>query len=83
MDDKKVARINELAAKAKQEGLTEAEKVEQKALRTEYVKSLKANLRQHIEGIKVVDEAGKDVTPEKLKEIQRQKGIHGRKPSDK
>lgn len=83
MNDEKVARINELAAKAKQEGLTEAEKVEQKSLRVEYVKSLKANLRQHIEGIKVVDESGNDVTPEKLKEIQRQKGIHGRKPSDK
>ncbi|MCH4169009.1 MAG: DUF896 family protein [Streptococcaceae bacterium] len=83
MNDEKVARINELAAKAKQSGLSEAEKAEQKVLRADYVKSLKANLRQHIEGIKVVDESGNDVTPEKLKAIQRQKGIHGRKPSDK
>ena len=48
MTDEKIARIHELAKKAKAEGLSEAEKAEQKALREEYIagfrKSLKAQL---------------------------------------
>ena len=35
MDDKKIARINELYHKAKSEGLSEEEKVEQQILRQE------------------------------------------------
>lgn len=82
MDDKKIARINELAKKKKEEGLTEAEALEQAELREEYIEGYRRSMRSHIEGIKVVDEDGNDITPEKLKEIQRQKGIHGRKPGD-
>ena len=82
MDDKKIARINELAKKKKEEGLTEAEALEQAELRKEYIEGYRRSMRSHIEGIKVVDEDGNDITPEKLKEIQRQKGIHGRKPGD-
>ncbi len=82
MDDKKIERINELAKKKKEEGLTEAEAQEQAALRQEYIEGYRRSMRSHIEGIKVVDEDGNDITPEKLKEIQRQKGIHGRKPGD-
>ena len=37
MDQQKIARINELYRKSKAEGLTEAEKKEQKILRTEYM----------------------------------------------
>ena len=36
MDELKIARINELYRKSKAEGLTEAEKEEQKLLRAEY-----------------------------------------------
>ena len=35
-------------------------------------------MRKHIEGMKVVDPDGKDVTPEKLKKIQKKKGLHDR-----
>lgn len=35
-------------------------------------------MRNHIEGMKVVDQEGNDVTPDKLKEIQKDKGLHGR-----
>jgi uncharacterized protein YnzC (UPF0291/DUF896 family) len=35
-------------------------------------------MRHHIEGMKIVDPEGADVTPEKLKEIQKKKGLHGR-----
>ena len=44
-----VARINELARKAKAEGLTEEEKAEQAKLRREYVDSVKANLRAQLD----------------------------------
>ena len=37
-----IARINELAAKNKAEGLTEAEQAEQAALRAEYIRDFRA-----------------------------------------
>ncbi len=47
MTEEKVKRINELARKAKIEGLTDAEKAEQKALRDEYI----ADYRKQFMGI--------------------------------
>ena len=44
MIDSRIARINELYRKSKAEGLTEAEKAEQKKLREEYVKGFRASL---------------------------------------
>lgn len=82
MDQKKIDRINELARKKKAQGLTEAELAEQAELRREYIEGYKRSLRAHVEGIKLVDEAGNDVTPEKLKQIQREKGLHGRSLDD-
>lgn len=83
MEQAKIDRINELARKKKTEGLTGEEKGEQAKLREEYIEGYRRSVRHHIEGLKIVDEEGKDITPEKLKEVQRQKGIHGRKPGDK
>ena len=40
-----IDRINFLAKKAKEEGLTEDEKVEQAKLRRAYIDSIKANIR--------------------------------------
>ena len=71
-------RINELANKAKKEGLTITEQAEQKQLREEYLTAFRGGMRHHIEGMKVVDDEGNDVTPEKLKDIQKEKGLHGR-----
>ncbi|MGX7328651.1 DUF896 family protein [uncultured Enterococcus sp.] len=78
LSDKKMARINELARKKKESGLSEGELAEQKLLREEYLEAFRGGMRHHIEGMKVVDPEGNDVTPEKLKEIQRQKGLHDR-----
>ncbi|MGX6969716.1 DUF896 family protein [Vagococcus bubulae] len=79
LSEKKLARINELANKAKtEEGLTDVEKKEQQLLREEYLDSFRKGMRNHIEGMKVVDEEGTDVTPEKLKQIQKEKGLHDR-----
>ena len=78
LDPKKNERINELARKKKTVGLTQAEQDEQLLLRQEYLEAFRGGMRNHIEGLKVVDEEGNDVTPEKLKQIQREKGLHNR-----
>lgn len=56
-----VNRINELARKAKTEGLTEEEKAEQAALRRAYIDSVKANLRAQLAGTFVQKEDGSAV----------------------
>lgn len=71
-------RINELAKKSKNEGLSLSEQTEQKKLREAYLAAFRGGMRNHIEGLKVVDEAGNDVTPDKLKKIQKEKGFHNR-----
>ena len=78
LDPKKIERINELARKKKTVGLTQVEQDEQLLLRQEYSESFRGGMRNHIEGLKIVDEEGNDVTPEKLKQIQREKGLHNR-----
>ncbi|MDR0614758.1 MAG: DUF896 domain-containing protein [Lactobacillales bacterium] len=64
--EKMIARINQLARKQKSEDLTAEERAEQQRLRRSYLDAIKENLRHHIEGIKVVNEEGNDITPEKL-----------------
>ena len=71
LSKEKLARINELSKKAKQGTLTEAEAKERSLLRQEYLDTFRATMRDTIEHIKVVDENGNDVTPEKVKEVQR------------
>ena len=78
LDPKKIERINELARKKKTVGLTQVEQDEQLLLRQEYLESFRGGMRNHIEGLKVIDEDGNDVTPEKLKQIQKEKGLHNR-----
>ena len=59
MDEKKIARINQLAAKAKtQEGLTQEEREEQLRLRREYIDSVVGNLARELDNTYVVDEHG-------------------------
>lgn len=58
MDQQKIARINELYRKSKAEGLTEAEKKQQKILRTEYMDSVKRNLRSQLNNIDIEEKDG-------------------------
>ena len=55
----KIDRINELAHKAKSEGLTEEEKLEQGLLREEYIDSFRANLKAQLDRIEWTDDKKK------------------------
>lgn len=66
-----IKRINELARKSKDIGLTEEEKEEQGKLRQEYISIFRGNMKNTLLNVKVIDEEGRDITPEKLKEEQR------------
>ena len=67
MDQKKIDRINELARKAKTEGLTEAETAERTALRKEYVESVVGNLKGQLDNVYCVDEKGNQEKLQKKK----------------
>ncbi|RHW39447.1 DUF896 domain-containing protein [Lysinibacillus yapensis] len=73
LSQEKIARINELSKKAKEGKLTEAEAKERSSLRKEYLDSFRSSFRNTIENVQIVDANGTDVTPEKIKEIQRNK----------
>lgn len=56
--DEKIARINELARKSKAEGLTEKERMEQAALRQEYIAAIRMNLRGQLDNINIQEKDG-------------------------
>lgn len=58
MDENKIKRINELYHKSKAEGLTDAEKKEQKLLRQEYIASVRENLRGQLNNISIQEKDG-------------------------
>ncbi len=58
MIQSKIDRINELARKSRETGLSEEEKAEQKQLREEYVQSFKRSLVSQLENTYIVDEKG-------------------------
>lgn len=59
MIDSKIKRINELAKKARETGLTEEEKLEQKTLREEYIQGFRVSLKSQLDNMYIVDENGK------------------------
>ena len=58
MDEKKIARINELYHRSKAEGLTEKKKKEQADLRREYIETIRMNLRGQLNNVDVREEDG-------------------------
>ena len=58
MEDKKIARINELYHKMKKDGLTDTEKEEQAKLRKEYINAIKADLQNTLNNVSVVNPDG-------------------------
>ena len=58
MEKSRIERINELARKAKTEGLTEEEVLERDRLRREYVVAFRENLVAQLEATYIVDAKG-------------------------
>lgn len=65
MEKNKLKRINELAKKAKEGPLTEAELAERDALRKEYIAGFKANLKATLDNTVIIEPDG---TKRKLKQ---------------
>ena len=73
--DELLKKINELAHKAKAGTITKEEEDQQAELRKEYLKNFRAAFKSQIEMLQVYDKQGNEVTPEKVREIQRKRGL--------
>lgn len=69
LEKNKIDRINELARKDKQEGLSKEEKEERELLRKEYLANFRSHFKSRLENIKYVE----DLTEEELAEYQNNK----------
>lgn len=69
LEKSRLDRINELAKKAKAEGLTEEEKKEQEQLRKEYIEKFRENFKGQLKKIKFVE----DLSEEELNQIAKEK----------
>ena len=58
MDESRIGRINELARKAKTEGLTDAEREEQALLRKQFIEAFRRNLRSQLDNIDIKEADG-------------------------
>lgn len=63
-------RINELAKKQREEGLTDAEKAEQTELREDYLRAIRGQVLHTFSKMTVIDPLGDNVTPEKVRNLQ-------------
>ena len=67
MTEERIARINELAKKSREVGLSDAEKAEQATLRAEYIAAFKNSLTAQLDNTYIVDEKGNKRKLEKKK----------------
>ena len=65
-----LTKINELAAKNKEVGLTSAELLQRDQLRKQYLQQIRGQVLANINSFTLVNELGQDVTPEKIKEYK-------------
>ena len=63
-------RINQLAQKAQKMGLSSAEHAERAALRDTYLRKVRGQMTNTLSQVTVIDPAGNDVTPLKLRAHQ-------------
>lgn len=70
MNEQKIARINELYHKSKEEGLTAEEKMEQAKLRQEYIAAIRADLQGTLNNVSLLNPDG---TITDLKDIRKKK----------
>ncbi len=71
MEKEKIARINELAKKSKEAGLSEEEVAEQKALRAEYIAEFRASFTGILENTVVQYPDGSRQTLPEMRDAQR------------
>lgn len=62
-------RINELAKKQREEGLTNEENDEQQVLRKDYLRQIRGQVLNTFTGMKVLDRLGNDITPKKVRNL--------------
>lgn len=60
MTEELIKRINELAKKSRNEGLSDEEKNEQQALRTRYIQEFRQGVKNTLNNVYVVDENGEE-----------------------
>ena len=60
-------RINELAKKAREEGLSEPEKAEQKELRQQYIREFRQGMINTLDNVYIVDKEGNKKKVERKK----------------
>ena len=65
--EKLISRINELAKKAREEGLNETELVERDRLRREYIAKFRQGMENALSNVYIVDEKGNKKKVEKKK----------------
>ena len=65
-----LTKINELAAKNKEVGLTSAEYEQRDQLRKQYLQQIRGQVLANINSFTLVNELGQDVTPEKIKQYK-------------
>ena len=70
MTEEKIARINQLYHKSKEEGLTAEEKIEQANLRKEYIAAIRADLQGTLNNVSVLNPDG---TVTVLKDMRKKK----------
>jgi uncharacterized protein YnzC (UPF0291/DUF896 family) len=68
-------RINILAKKQKEDGLTQTELKERQELRQEYLQIIRGQVISTVTGLTILDPLGNDVTPEKLKKEQQKQSL--------
>ena len=67
LTDELIKRINELARKSRNEGLSDEEKEEQKGLRAQYIKMFRQGVENTMESVYIVDDDGSKKKIEKKK----------------
>ena len=56
VSDAEIKRINELVKKSREVGLSDEEKLEQKALRQKYIDAVKLSLQSNLDSIRYVED---------------------------
>lgn len=67
MTEELLSRINELARKSREEGLTEQEKLEQAELRQQYIKAFRQGFENTMSNVYIMDKDGNKKKVEKKK----------------